>query len=86
MEGPVIVSLSFRFPRPKRLLKKSSPSGAIWCDGGGDVDNLAKAVLDCLTDAGWWHDDRQVVILHVLKDYAPIGEKPVTFVAVGSPQ
>jgi Holliday junction resolvase RusA-like endonuclease len=29
----------------------------------GDIDNLAKAVLDGLTEAGIWQDDKKVVVL-----------------------
>lgn len=35
-----------------------------------DCDNLAKAVLDALSDLGAWEDDRQVIRLTVCKEYA----------------
>ncbi|TPL94791.1 RusA family crossover junction endodeoxyribonuclease [Mesorhizobium sp. B2-3-10] len=35
----------------------------------GDVDNLAKAVLDAMTQAGVWGDDTQVVTLTCSKRY-----------------
>ena len=38
---------------------------------GGDVDNLAKQMLDALTRSGqWWKDDAQVVELLARKVYA----------------
>ena len=41
------------------------------CKGIGDNDNLAKSVLDALTKAGVWQDDKQVDELHVVKRYGP---------------
>ena len=38
----------------------------------GDVDNLAKPILDAITATGAvWLDDRQIVDLHVIKAAAP---------------
>lgn len=38
----------------------------------GDADNLAKPILDAITMTGAvWHDDRQVVEMHVWKLLAP---------------
>lgn len=49
----------------------------------GDVDNLAKAVLDGLTAAGVvWGDDAQVVDLRIVKRYAEAGELERTLVEV----
>lgn len=42
----------------------------------GDVDNLAKGVLDTLTDEGWWQDDRQIVRMHISKRFPLQGEEP----------
>lgn len=71
--GPVAVRLVFALPRPASAPKtrRTWPSGRV-----GDVDKLARAVLDAMTDAGVWHDDAQVVDLHVVKDYpgAHIGQ------------
>jgi crossover junction endodeoxyribonuclease RusA len=65
--GPVRVVLAFALPRPASAPKtrRTWPMGA----RSGDVDKLARAVLDALTDAAVWHDDAQVLDLHVLKDY-----------------
>jgi Holliday junction resolvase RusA-like endonuclease len=54
--NPVVLGVLFFFPRPKRLLNyelyphTSKP----------DSDNLLKAVMDAMTDAGVWKDDAQV--------------------------
>ena len=38
----------------------------------GDTDNLAKIILDAITETGAvWHDDCQVTDLHVIKATAP---------------
>jgi len=73
--NPVNVNIYFTFPRPnahygtgrnKAFIKASAPpfpsSHAI-----GDIDKLARACLDALTDAGIWKDDSQVVGLLAVK-------------------
>lgn len=67
------LSLVFEFARPKAhfttrgVLRANAPCHPM---GKGDVDNLAKAVLDALTQIGLWRDDGQVVKLEVVKRYA----------------
>lgn len=73
--GPLRVALAFRFARPgghtgTRGLKPSAPSSH--CQRP-DVDNLAKAVLDCLTTLQVWADDDQIVEMTVSKRWA-LGE------------
>lgn len=86
LEGPLDVVLEFRMPRPKShygtgrnagTLKASAP--ARWHVGRLDLDNLAKAVLDALTEAGMWRDDGQIVLLSLLKEYDSV---PGVFVSV----
>lgn len=38
---------------------------------GGDIDNLAKSVLDAFTRASLWKDDSQVVALRVFRLKGP---------------
>ena len=65
--GPVRVLVLFALHKPASAPKsrRSWPMGA----RSGDVDKLARAVLDAITDAGVWRDDAQVVRLEVIKDY-----------------
>lgn len=76
IEGPVIVDLTFFFARPKRLCRKKDPPGAIPHTSKPDRDNLDKAVLDVLTDLGFWRDDCQVWGGRIQKFYCAIGDSP----------
>ena len=67
-EGPVVVSESFFFSRPQRLMKKTSPEGKIPHTSKPDRDNLDKAVLDALTGIAWL-DDCQVFSGRISKWY-----------------
>ncbi len=57
-DWPVLVAMRFLVPVSKRWAGEPPV---------GDLDNLAKLVLDACTAAGLWHDDRQVVRLTVSK-------------------
>lgn len=74
-EGAVRAQLNFFFPRPKghfnkNGLKELAPTRHT---GRPDSDNLAKAVLDALTNLGLWRDDSQVSTLLVVKSYSNNG-------------
>lgn len=79
-DGPVRVGLTFYFERPTAhfsrktgttVLKLGAPE---YHRGRPDCDNLAKAVLDALTDlGGYWSDDAAVSWLSVRKVYAAPG-------------
>lgn len=75
--GPVSVELRFNIARPKAHFTKKGlrPAAPGWCVNKLDVDNLAKAVLDCFTQIGLWRDDSQVCVLRVEKDYS-VGNSP----------
>ena len=76
LQGPTRVTATFCFTRaPSTLRRDGSPK-----DGEpdypikkniGDIDKLTRALLDSLTDAGWWDDDAQVVELRIRKVWAP---------------
>lgn len=64
LTGPVEVTVTFRFVRPRSVKKRPLPSVR------PDVDKLSRAVLDGLTAAGVYTDDSRVVDLHARKRYA----------------
>jgi Holliday junction resolvase RusA-like endonuclease len=66
-EQPLRVRIWVALPRPASAPKRRRT----WPVGhqSGDVDKLARAILDALTDAGIWTDDSQVTELHITKDY-----------------
>ncbi len=73
MDGAVRLALTFFFERPKSHLRKSGAlryGSPIFHIAKPDCDNAAKAVMDVLTNAGFWLDDSQVAALNVCKRYA----------------
>lgn len=48
--------------------REAALGGLVYCKVG-DTDNCAKSVLDALTKAGVWQEDKQTDELHVLKRY-----------------
>lgn len=71
--GPIAFSLDVYFERPRRLQRRSDPDGPIRHVAKPDCDNLKKAVMDALTDAGLWVDDCQVCQWGGSKWYAAKG-------------
>lgn len=61
LEGPLRLECVFTFQAPKRRGLNQ------WRQAKPDIDNLTKAVMDALTDAGLWEDDSQVVCIHAAK-------------------
>lgn len=71
LEGPVAVFVYFYLPRPKSLAKSVTLPAK-----RPDIDKLARAVLDGLTEGGAWLDDGQVVRLQAQKNYAGVNSSP----------
>ncbi len=73
MEAPMRVSFRFHFKRPashftsKGALTKKAPLEAT-SHGLGDIEKLARSVNDALSGI-LFHDDRQVVEMHLSKVY-----------------
>lgn len=76
IEGPVSLTLTFSFPRPKKHYGTGKKASTLRLDaprthlGKPDADNLAKAVMDAMTELQFWKDDGQVWSLMVQKIYA----------------
>lgn len=84
-ESPVGVEVDCYFQRPLSHLTKSVQvrKAAPKVPPKSDVDNLAKGILDAITDSGaFWRDDDQVVELIVRKAYALPGAEGRTIVTV----
>lgn len=82
--GPVELFVSCRMPRPKshfkrNILRENAPS---WVEKKPDVDNFAKAVMDALTNAQVWSDDKQVARLIVEKRYLKPGQSPHAWITI----
>jgi Holliday junction resolvase RusA-like endonuclease len=58
---PVAVDVAFSVKRPKST-KLEAPKP--------DIDNYLKAILDAMTDAGVWDDDKHVVTVRATKRWA----------------
>lgn len=83
IEGAVCLKVGFVFRRPKShfrangQLKPNAPHDFL---SKPDADNLAKAVMDSLTQlGGFWRDDAQVAQLWVWKRY---GREPGAMVEI----
>ena len=82
LAGPVLCRITFRMPRPKGHYGTGRNAGQVrngapeFPASKPDIDKLARAVLDGLTDGGAWKDDSQVVTLIVHKVYAQASAPP----------
>lgn len=79
--GPCLVTIDAYLPRPKRLMRKKDPDGAIPAPVRPDLDNLAKAILDGLQGVAY-ADDGAVCELRIRKLYAGKGDPPGAVIAV----
>ena len=76
LPGPFSVSIELFFPRPKGHFGSKGnlkPSAPIYHTGKPDLDNVAKAILDALSEKsgiGLWKDDNAVVHLSITKRWA----------------
>ncbi|HEX8325431.1 MAG TPA: RusA family crossover junction endodeoxyribonuclease [Tepidisphaeraceae bacterium] len=79
IEGPISCSIDLLMPRPQYLCEPwyaDNAAGELPFIPKPDRDNCEKAVLDALTDAGFWKDDAQVCDGSVRKFYHAIGDHP----------
>lgn len=62
LKGPLYFAVSWNF-----LTKDANKVHGSWRDTKPDTDNLQKLLKDCMTQAGFWEDDAQVVFENVQK-------------------
>lgn len=73
LTDPLKLRLEFFMPRPGAHYRKDNtlkPTAPSIFASKPDSDNLAKAVMDALSDIGFWRDDAIVSTLEVTKRYA----------------
>jgi Holliday junction resolvase RusA-like endonuclease len=90
-EDGVVVNLAFEFTRPgnhwlpinsKRLVPVLRPNAPLSHVQTPDLDKLIRAILDALTAANVWADDKQVVACHATKFWCDYGDQPGVGVVV----
>ena len=90
LHGPLDVTMLFWLPRPRshhragrncHLLRPGPPRlpGA-----APDIEKLARATSDALTDAAVWRDDGQVTDCHLSKRYADGDQVPGALITIRS--
>ena len=83
IEGPVALQIRFLMPIPASTTAKRRHSMRVgicpYHEKKPDLDNLEKWVMDCLTLAGVWVDDKQVASKITFKRYS---EQPQTIIRV----
>ena len=88
LQGPIQVSITFFFERPKSHYRTGKhagelrPDAPLWHTSKPDRDNLEKAVLDCLTTIGMWKDDCQVCDGMIRKRFDKTGWMVVSITAI----
>lgn len=60
LDGPLALSVTFRFPMPKSRPKAVREEGWAWKTTAPDLDKLVRAVGDALTEAGMIRDDARL--------------------------
>lgn len=77
IDGPITLDLAFVLPRPKSAPKRTTPPAT----KRPDLDKLARAALDALTNV-MFGDDSQVTSLRCSKRLAGIDETPGLTIAL----
>lgn len=80
LDGPLAVWIAFYLPRPKSVPARRRPYPTVT----PDLDKLARAVLDGITDARTWTDDARVVDLTLTKRYQDPAAEPGAHVRITS--
>ena len=86
--GPVQVRIRAKMPRPKYHFRTGKRANELrddapfWYDKAPDIDKMGRAILDALTMAGVYGDDKQVAHLDVRAQYSAVGEAPHAIIGV----
>lgn len=79
--GPIRMSITAIFRRPKAMKRRSDPPGLCWHTKKPDLDNVCKAVIDSCNGRAY-EDDNQIVKIDALAFYAEKTGKPRTLVEI----
>lgn len=79
---PLALSVAFYLPRPKSLMRRKDPDEAFPATCKPDLDNALKAVMDCLTQLGFWRDDALVTDLVARKLLCAKNGRPGALVTI----
>lgn len=66
-DGPLLVTVQFRFPFKKTERKADVARGWAYSDTRPDVDNLCKLLFDAMSLLGFWRDDSQIAVMRATK-------------------
>jgi crossover junction endodeoxyribonuclease RusA len=69
LDGPLGLEVTITLARPASIKPSRRPWPHLRSPGHGDIDKLARTILDGLQDAGVFHDDAQVCELVARKGY-----------------
>ncbi len=67
LDGPLVLSVEFRFPMPKSRPKRDRLTGNIAKTTAPDVDKLLRSVCDALQAAGLVADDARIAAIAATK-------------------
>lgn len=69
LNGPVrlLIHWAFKMPQRRRKCRTKKECLEVPCIVRPDLDNAAKAVIDCLVAAGWFTNDSIVSVLMLCK-------------------
>ena len=69
LDGPLAATITVTLARPQTVTIKARPWPSKQSPGHGDIDKLARLILDGLQDAKVYGNDAQVVELTIVKAY-----------------
>ncbi len=79
--GPIRVSITAIFRRPKAMKRQSDPPGLCWHTKKPDLDNVCKALIDACNGRAY-EDDNQIVKIDAAAYYSEKTGKPRTHVEI----